>query len=197
MATTAETAHELLLDVIELDLERGAAQSKDGGGHVHELAVRELLDERLVAGRLHELGDAIHGAIDVPHFPFGRAWCAVQDLRRAIRIDVELEDRRSLRAECALVERTVGIALDVDDLPVDRVYEGGAADGAIRTDARCHLRILDAELLRLGDDRSEWDPGADEAPQCSTAGGASGIAEKVSSCHFHGDTPLTRERDGR
>src|SRR5438445_7692781 len=123
-----ETAHELLLDVIELDLERGAAQGKEGRCHVDELAVRESFDERLVARRLDQLGDAVHGAIDVPHFPFGRAGRTVQDLRRAIRIDVQLKDRRSLWAERPLVVRAPGIDLDVDDLPVGPVYVRAAAD---------------------------------------------------------------------
>src|SRR5213078_1043961 len=45
-----EPAPELLAHVIELVVERRAAEREDRGRHVCELAVRELLDERLVAG---------------------------------------------------------------------------------------------------------------------------------------------------
>ena len=68
----AEPAHELLADVVPLDVEGGAAQREDRRRHVDELAVGKLLDERLVAGLLHQLGDPVHGAFEVPHLPVGR-----------------------------------------------------------------------------------------------------------------------------
>src|SRR5439155_15590287 len=95
-------------------------------------------------------------------------------------------------AGCPLVVWAVGIALDVVDLPVDRVDERGASLGVVGTDGGCYLRIVGSELLRLGDNRSERDPRADEARQCGAAGGAGGIAEKVSSGHFHGRTSSAR-----
>ena len=126
------------------------------------LAVLQLLDEGLVAGLLDQLGDAVHRPIQLPHLPVGRAGCPVQHLRRPVGIDVELEDRRALGAERPFVVRAARIALDVDDLAVDGVDERGAADRAVGTDARRDLGVLDAQLLRLRDDRREVDARADQ-----------------------------------
>ena len=86
----------------------------------------------------------------------------MQYLRRTIRIDVQLEDRRALGAEGSLVVRAARIALDVDDLAVDGVDEGAAADRAIRTNARRDLGVLDPELLCPRHYRAEIDPGTDQ-----------------------------------
>ena len=72
----------------------------------------------------------------------------MENLRRTIGIDVELEDRRALGAEGALVVGTARVALDVDDLPIDRMNEGAAAHGAIGADARGDFGVLDPEFLR-------------------------------------------------
>ena len=72
----------------------------------------------------------------------------VQDLGRTIGIDVELEDRRALGAKRAFVVRTARVALDVDDLPVDRVHQGGAAHGAVGAEAGGDLCVLDSQFLR-------------------------------------------------
>src|SRR2546425_11878506 len=42
----AEPAPELLAHMVELVVERRTAEGKDGGRHVHDFAVRQLLDER-------------------------------------------------------------------------------------------------------------------------------------------------------
>jgi hypothetical protein len=49
---------------------------------------------RLVARLLDELGNAVDGPVEVRRFRLGRAGCAMQHLGQAIRVDVELEDRR-------------------------------------------------------------------------------------------------------
>src|SRR5207253_9467946 len=54
-----EPAPEFLAHMIELVVERRATEPEDRGRHVHELPVGELLDERLVAGLLDQLGHAI------------------------------------------------------------------------------------------------------------------------------------------
>ena len=72
----------------------------------------------------------------------------MENLRRTIGIDVELEDRRALGAEGALVVRTARIALDVDDLPIDRMNQGAAAHRAIGADAGSDFGVLDPEFLR-------------------------------------------------
>src|SRR5204862_7529933 len=69
----SQTAHEFLAKVIELDLEGGAAQRKDGGRHVDELVVGKLFDEGLVPRLFDKLGDPAHRAFEVPHLPVGRA----------------------------------------------------------------------------------------------------------------------------
>src|SRR5438094_10266379 len=65
----AEPAPELLAHVIELVVERRATEREDRGRHVHELPVRELLDERLVAGLLGQLGHAMHRPLALDDLP--------------------------------------------------------------------------------------------------------------------------------
>jgi len=45
----SQPAHEFLADMVELDLERGPTQHKDGGSHIDELSVGKLFDKGLVA----------------------------------------------------------------------------------------------------------------------------------------------------
>lgn len=74
----------------------------------------------------------------------------MENLRRSIGIDVQLEDGRSLRTECAFIVRAARVAFDVDDLAFDRVDECCATYGAIRANARCNFRVFDPEFLRSG-----------------------------------------------
>src|SRR5439155_23088948 len=131
-----EPAPELLTHVVELVVERRAAQREHRGAHVHELPVRELLDERLVAGLLDQLGHAIHGPLQLDDLPLFRAGLAMQDLGGAVRVQVELVDRGAFGAEGPLVVGAARVAFDVDDLAVDGVDEGGAPDRAERAYAR-------------------------------------------------------------
>ena len=86
------------------------------------------LDERLVAGLLHQSCHAVDRAIEVPHLPLGCAGSAVEHLGRAIRVHVKLVDRRTLGAQRPLVVRAAWIALDVDDPPLDGMNQRGAPD---------------------------------------------------------------------
>ena len=124
----AETTHQLLLNVIPLDIERRAAQRKDGGRRVHDLSVRKSFDEGVIARLLHELGDAVHRSVQVPDFPGGRSGSPMQHAGRSIGIDVQLERCRALRAEGPFVVRAAGVAFDVHNLAVDRIDQRRAAN---------------------------------------------------------------------
>src|SRR5688572_16948814 len=102
----AQAPHELLMDVVELDLESRAAEREYRRRHVDELAVWQVLDERFVARLAHELRDSVHGPLEVPYFPIGCTGRAVQYLRWTVRIDVKLENGRALGAERSFVVRT-------------------------------------------------------------------------------------------
>src|SRR5262245_53456549 len=106
-----ETAHEFLMDVVELDFVDGYAEVGNGGRHIDELAVGKLLDKSLVARFLHQLGDPVHRAFEVPYLPIGSPRSAMQNLGRAVRVDVELEDRGALGAERPLVMWAAGVPL--------------------------------------------------------------------------------------
>ena len=69
----AEAAHEFLVYVIPFDIERRPAQREDTGRRIDEFAVRKSFDKGFIARLLHQDGNAIHGAIQVPHLPFGCA----------------------------------------------------------------------------------------------------------------------------
>jgi len=120
--------HELLLNMIEFNIERGAAERKDSSRRIDDFAVLEFLDEGFVAGLLDQLSDAVYGAIQIADFALSLARRRVQHLGWAIGVDVELENRRALRTETSLVVRAAGIAFNVDDLAVDCVDERRATD---------------------------------------------------------------------
>src|SRR4029077_17589433 len=149
-----ETAHQLLLNVIEFDLERGAAQREDRGRHVDELAVGQLPDKGLVAGLFGELRDTIHGPVQVPNLPVGSSRCTMKNLNRTVGIDVQLKDGRALGTESPFIMRAAGIAFDIHDLTVFRVNERSATHGTIGADTRRHLGVFYSELLGLCDNRS-------------------------------------------
>src|SRR5262245_4767143 len=151
----AETAHALLMHVVELDFVDGAAEGENGGRHIDELAVGKFLDEGLVARFFDQLGDPVHRLFQVPNLPICRARGAMQYLGRPVGIDMKLEDGGPLGTKGALVVRAARIAFDVDDFPVDGVDERAASDGAIRADAGSRLSSLDAELLGTRDSWTE------------------------------------------
>ena len=73
-------------------------------------------------------------------------------MARVGRLLDELARGGALRAERALVDRRVRVALDVDELAAAGVDELAAADGAVRADAACDAVGLDGagrELLGL------------------------------------------------
>src|SRR5207247_10088240 len=100
--------------------------------------------------------------IESADVPDGGAGSTVQNLSRAIGIDVELKDRRALGTQSPLVVRATRVAFDIDDLPVDGVDQGATPHRAIGTDAGRHLGVFDSELLGLGYDGSEVDAGSDK-----------------------------------
>src|SRR2546428_1095443 len=185
-----EPTPELLTHVVELVVERRAAEREDRRRHVDELAVRELLDERLVAGLLDQLGDPVHRPLELDDLPVRRAGLAVQHLRRPVGIHVELIDRRALGAEGALVVRAARVAFDVDDLPVDRVDQGGAADGAEGTDARGGLRVLDSQLLRSRRGRRQRHPQPHHPADRRSRPGAGREPDEITSTDLHTVLPL-------
>src|SRR5207302_8588592 len=65
----AETAHELLLDVIPLVIQGSTAKREQGRCHVDHAAIREALNKSLVARLGDQFGDTVHGAFQVPHLP--------------------------------------------------------------------------------------------------------------------------------
>src|SRR6266446_8435208 len=93
-------------------------------------------------------------------------------------------------AERALVVRAARIALDVGDLAVDGVHERGAANGAVRADARVRLGVLDPQLGGRGQRGSEVGAESRQAAE----GGAAGPgrdADEVASREVHPAAPLS------
>jgi hypothetical protein len=68
----------------------------------------------------------------------------MQNLSGTVGIDMELEDSGALGAEGPFVVRTPGIAFDIDDLPVHRVDERGAAYRTIGAETWRYLGIFDS-----------------------------------------------------
>ena len=167
-----QAAHQLLADVIEFNLEGGAAQRKDRRRHVDEFVVGKLFDESVIARFLCELGNPGHRALEIPDFPIDRPRCAMQNLRRPVGIDVELKDSRALRTKRSFVVRTPRVAFDIDDLSVHRMHEGCASDRTVRTKTRRRLRAFDSQLLRSRHSGPEIYTRTDQAAQRCTGAGS-------------------------
>src|SRR6266545_1578225 len=129
---------ELLQEVVLLVVERRAAEVRDAHGPAEPRALRVVrvgrapLLPRLVARPLHALRDHLHRLLERDRLPRRPAGPAVEDLLGAVGAGHELERRRALRAEAALGDGRVRIALDVGDPLVLHVHELAAADGAVR-----------------------------------------------------------------
>ena len=69
---------------------------------------------------------------------------AIEYLRQATGVDRVLERGRAFRAELAMIDRAIGIALDINDLPVLNIDIQATADSTIRADALKYLGIANA-----------------------------------------------------
>src|SRR5258708_36337492 len=116
----AQAAHEFGVRVVPLVVDGRATERKDRRSAHQRLAVGGLFLEGLVAGLLGQLGDAIHGPIERPIFPVVRIRRAILDRRPAAFVDRELVAGGALWTQIALADGRVRVALDVDDLAVDR-----------------------------------------------------------------------------
>ena len=74
--------------MVPLVVQRGAAQRENGGRAIDQRAIGQVFDERFVSRLFDQVGDAIHGAIEVPDLPRRRPGGAVQDLCVAIGVVV-------------------------------------------------------------------------------------------------------------
>src|SRR5437879_792883 len=93
------------------------------------------LDKVAIAGILHEARDSIHRPLQRAFFPMIGVRRAIHHAGYPMRIADELKRIRALGAERALVDRAVGIALNIDHLAGLRVDVLAAPDSAIRADA--------------------------------------------------------------
>src|SRR5207244_13242580 len=112
-------------------VERATPQDEDRGRVVDRAPVREPLDESLVPRLLDQRGHPVHGPLEIALLPAGRSGLPMEDLGGAVRVLVELVDRRPFGTETAFAVRAARIALDVHDLAVDRMDERGTADCAV------------------------------------------------------------------
>src|SRR5688572_28784231 len=96
----------------------------------------------------------------------------------AVRVFVQLEGCRALRAERALVVRAARIPFDIDDLAALHVNQGRAAHRAERADAWHRGAVPDAQFLSPGARGGEAEPEADDAPERRAGAGATRIPQK-------------------
>src|SRR5262249_2121971 len=112
----------------------GAAEAGYGREIVDGLAVSSL-DEIAIARILSAQGDLFHRPIERALFPVIGIRRPVHYASHAMRIHGQLKRVRAFRAEGSLIDRTVVVALYVDDLAALDVNDLPAADGAVGTDA--------------------------------------------------------------
>src|SRR5438445_1799611 len=191
-------AHELGGQITFLAAEGGAARERDAFGTIDRVALGVLRDKRSVALLLDALRGLVEHLLPGDLLPLVASRGAVEGLGHAPAADRQLHRRGTLRAESALVDRAVGLALDLEELRValgiflgDGGYRAPAA--AVRTQLVHVLRPVDPEVLldldRLGEVEAEG-RGAQRARTDRAE------LDEIPSCHLgHGHVPPTkRER---
>src|SRR5207249_7568952 len=116
----------------------------------HRVSVAVLGDERVVARGLQVLRELVEHEVPRLLFPPRAARRAIEGFRDAPGARRELHRRRPFRAEAALVDRAVGVALDLQQLRLAvgsllRVRDERAADRAVRAQRTDFLGARDAE----------------------------------------------------
>src|SRR5205823_6643579 len=137
---------QLLLKVVPFVVDGGPAQGEDGFRVVHQLPVGRPLNECAVPRRLDEISHAVHGSIELPHFPVRSARSAVEHLGETVGVDVQLIRGRALWAQVPVIDGAFRVALDVDNVAVYCVNESSATHGAVGADTGRDLRVLDTDL---------------------------------------------------
>src|SRR5207237_9605911 len=135
----AEAADDLVREIADFIAAGGCRQHAGREPAVDGQALRRLRHEIRVAILLHELGDATEGLVPGDRLPLVRAGRAVLGTRQAARAVDEVDERRTLRAERAAIDRVIRIALDVKDARArvlgaiaEAVHENATRDGAVR-----------------------------------------------------------------
>src|ERR1019366_5395749 len=185
-----EGRDELPLQVVELVRVGTAADHRHSRVTVHDLALRVLFDEALVAGRLDVLRDLRDRVAPGDGLPLIGTRPADLGAGEAIGVVDVIPESRALGAERPAVDRMVGIALHVDNggrgvlgLVPERVDDHAARDRAIRTRAARFRRARDLELAHLGAGLLQV-----EAQSDGSAGGSR--LQEGSSGQAHMNTPL-------
>src|SRR5579883_707660 len=115
-----------------------------------------LVDEPLFACFFHEFRHAVERPVQRHSLPTVRVRLAVQHILLPVWIHRQLEAIRALGAERTFVDRTVGIAFDVDELPAFGVDVQTAPNSAVwantlgdgrPAESRSLLLCLSAEWL--------------------------------------------------
>ena len=167
----AQLAHDLQDRVLLLGVLLRAAQTGNGLGAVDHHAVL-LVDEGFVAGLLHMLGDLVNRVVPGDVLPVGFAGPAHLGAVHAVGVQLDfprigvhdamqLEHGGTLRAQAALVDRAVGVAFDIDQLPVAHRADHAATAGTVTADIGGFLGVrqfpvgigsafIQAERLGLG-----------------------------------------------
>src|SRR6267142_5608173 len=188
-------AHELGGQIAFLTAEGGAAGERDAFATVDGVALGVLRDEGRVARLLDALGELVEHLVPGDLLPLVAAGRAVEGLLDAPGGHGELHGRGALRAEPALVDRTVGVALDLQELrmaPPVVLGKGDdrAPDRAVRAERVHFLRALDPEVLldldRLGEVKAQ----GGGAQRASTNGAE--LDEVPSRYLGHGRVPPTK-----
>ena len=112
----------------------GAAERGDAKRVVHTLPIF-FTNERLLARLFDKVRDPIHRPIERTVFPTAAVRSPVLHGCPTPVVDREPETCRTFWTEVSAVDRAVGVALDVDDLPALGIDVGPAPDRAIRADA--------------------------------------------------------------
>src|SRR5690349_21182889 len=182
-----QAAHELLLHVVPLVVQSGATQRENGGGLIDQGAVLQSLHKGFIARLLDQLGNPVHGPVQLDLLPIDSTRLPVEDPGCPVGILDQLVSRGSLGTEAALVVRAPLVALDVDDLIADRMGDHRAADRAVGTDGGSGFGFLDTDLLSPHRGRNQGGAQSYERAEGGAwAKGCCGSTEKLAAGERHG-----------
>lgn len=141
----SQTAHQLLLNMIPLVIQRRTAQRQNGRRMIDQRAVREGIDKGFIARLFNQFGNPLHRPFKLHFTPFGGTRFSVQHLAGTIGVFMQLVDGRTLGAKSALGVGAARVSFDVYDVSVSGVDDCGAAHRAVRAYTGSCFGSLDAD----------------------------------------------------
>src|SRR5204862_4252072 len=185
----------LVREIADLVAARRGREHAGGQPPIDGQALRRLRHEIRIAILLHELGDATEGLVPGDRLPFVGTRRAVLGKRQAARAVDEVDERCTLRAQRAAIDRVIRIALDVEDTRAgilraiaEAVHQNATGHGTVGTGIACLGGPRQLEFAYFG---QRCGGGEAEQHEARARQGSASYLQELAPRHVsHGKSPL-------